>query len=297
MPTLPNFFILGAPKCGTTALAQYLQGHNRILISNPKEPCFFNIDHSFPRWVTDFASYLSCFDDADNQHLAIGDASVQYLSSRVAVSEILQVIPDARFVICLRNPVDMARSVHGELFRAGYETVSDFRQAWSLQKFRRLHPPRTIIDGHWLQYRLVCSIGTQLGRVFELVPKNRVLLVFLDDMREDPARIYDEVLQFLNVPTDGRTYFPIVNEYGGRRSLWLTLLLRAARRFRHHAGLRSTLFNSTVFGRLNRVPMIPPIMDSEFRRELGALFAQEVELLEKLTKRDLSDWKRQNMLE
>lgn len=101
----PNFFILGAPKAGTTAMAQWLSEHPDVFMSAIKEPQFFNADHG-GGFEGGLAEYLKLFAAASARHRVIGEGTVWYLYSRVAVKTILDVSPSARFLVMLRNPVD-----------------------------------------------------------------------------------------------------------------------------------------------------------------------------------------------
>ena len=109
----PNFFIIGAPKCGTTALSEYLRTHPDVFFSEPKEPNYFNSDVVSKKlyYYTSLEDYLEkCFSGAEG-YKAVGEGSVRYLSSAVAVDNILKLYPNAKFIIMLRNPVDLGYSL------------------------------------------------------------------------------------------------------------------------------------------------------------------------------------------
>ena len=76
----PNFFIVGAPKCGTTTLFSWLSEHPNVFMSRVKEPNHFNKDFNFPKY-RDKNDYLKLFKDANYQHVCIGEASPYYLFS------------------------------------------------------------------------------------------------------------------------------------------------------------------------------------------------------------------------
>jgi hypothetical protein len=98
------------------------------------EPYFFNTDDE-PRLYT-LDRYEDLFRGAHEQHIAIGEASTFYLSSSNAVTNIIRYQPDARFIVMVRNLVEMAQSYHAEMVLRGAESVEDFFAAWSLQKDR-----------------------------------------------------------------------------------------------------------------------------------------------------------------
>lgn len=94
----PNFFIIGAPKCGTTALCEYLRAHPRIGMSIPKEPHYFCTDCTTRfRTIYTQQEYLRCFDHVQDGCAVAGEGSVWYLFSEAAVVNILRFAPDAKF--------------------------------------------------------------------------------------------------------------------------------------------------------------------------------------------------------
>src|SRR2546429_216975 len=108
---IPTFFIVGAPRCGTSSLASYLDAHPRIFMSKPKEPHHFGRDLEIRvRPYASRESYLRLFEGVDADHA--GDASVLYLYSSTAPDEILALNPDARIIIMLRDPLEMIPSLH-----------------------------------------------------------------------------------------------------------------------------------------------------------------------------------------
>src|SRR5262249_20365906 len=136
----PNFFIVGAPKCGTTSMANYLSWHPRIFVSAVKEPHYFARhtwrnpnDRLIPSYRNSLEHYLKLFQDVPEDSLAVGEASVRYLMNRKSLEEIAEFAPDARIIAMLRNPVDLAYSLHSELLKHYMEDVEDFEKAWGLQ--------------------------------------------------------------------------------------------------------------------------------------------------------------------
>ena len=129
----PNLFIIGAPKCGTTAKAHYLSEHPDVFMCPEKEPHYFNTDLNYKRGKSDdLEEYLNLFSGATEEKI-VGEASVWYLYSKEAVRNILEFNPNAKFIIMVRNPIKMAPSLHQQLFYNGRETEKDFNKAWCLQ--------------------------------------------------------------------------------------------------------------------------------------------------------------------
>ena len=139
MPRRPNFFILGAPKCGTTALSEYLREHPRAFVSQPKEPHYFcgDFDYYYAPGQRSEEHYLRLFDAATDDHLAVGEASVWYLYSADAARNIAAFDPATRVIVMLRNPVDLVPSLHSQLLYMLDEDEPDPARAWELQEARR----------------------------------------------------------------------------------------------------------------------------------------------------------------
>ena len=100
-----------------------------------KEPHFFNTDDR--RLISTLEAYEDLFRPASSGHCALGEASVWYLSSTEAVHNILAYQPNARFIVMVRNPVEMAPALHAEMLITGHENVHDFSTAWRYQEERR----------------------------------------------------------------------------------------------------------------------------------------------------------------
>jgi len=286
-----NFFIIGAPKCGTTSMATYLKEHPNIFITEPKEPHYFNTDFD-NRYTQTEKQYNDYFTEVKDCHSAVGEASVHYLYSKTAVSNILQYNPNSKFIVMLRNPILMAYSFHSEAIYSHGENVRDFSKAWSLQ-FERMNGnniPKYCSDKKFLFYGDICKVGEQVSRLFEKVPRNRVLVILLDDFINDQVSCYNNLLSFLEVPFDGRVCFPVYNENKKLRSPMLSY-------FNHFLGsLKRSLRIQKGFGvlsamsRMNtKIDKRTPLKD-EFYLELADYFKKDVELLSKTLDLDLSKW-------
>lgn len=296
----PDFFIVGAPKCGTTALAHYLAEHPQIFLSEPKEPNYFARHLSVGRAGADpdthhtsLERYLELFSGATAEHLAVGEASTRYLRSPQALRDIRSFQPGARIIVQLRNPVELAQSWHSQKLWEGQETEASFLEAWKLQQERRegRSLPRGLTASDALLYEHVASLGSQLESVLGLFPSERVLVIFLDDMRREPQETYEQALEFLGVPSDGRSEFPLLNV--GKRSRWPWLaeivrnrpawsepLIRGLRA----AGLAGAFRKASAMR--GEREALPP----DFHRELLGVFAPEIDKLERITGRGLHDW-------
>jgi hypothetical protein len=287
----PDFFIVGAPKCGTTSLAAWLAEHPRIYISPVKEPHHFNTDDNYLLTPTR-KLYERLFAGATDAHQALGEASVWYLYSTVAIPNILAYNPGARFIVCLRNPVEMAYSLHEQQVVAGNEDVTAFEAAWRLQehRLRGEKVSRWCKEPRHLAYGPACALGFQIERLFERAGRDRVLPLLLDDVKADARRAYLRVLAFLGVDDDGRVEFPAHNPAKERPSPLLRKLVLAAGRLKRKLGIYRGLgvLNAIDRQNLRHRPRVP--MDPKLRRELQGYFAPEVKKLGSLLDRDLSAW-------
>ena len=288
----PNFFIVGAPKCGTTSLAAWLSQHPQIYMVPGKEPHFFNKDGGY--WIESLEEYERLFNGATEQNLAIGEASTGYLYSKVAIREILNYNPRAKLVVSIRNPIEMAPALHAEMVWLGQETITDFARAWEAQEMRRKGEKipftmRQFPEG--LLYGERCRLGKQIEHLFEYAPREQVLVLVLDDIAEDPEREYRKVLRFLGVNEDFRPDFKVYNKRKAVRWPWVSFALQTLNRGRRGMGFKKPLrlFDkvmkwNTTKGKTQLSP--------EMRAMLLAYFEEDIRLLEGLVGRDFSHWRR-----
>lgn len=290
----PNFFIIGAPKCGTTAIARYLSEHPAVFITNPKEPHHYNTDLNHGAYK-DKSAYQKLFEDADNQCKAIGEASVWYLYSNDAIRNILKEIPDAKFVVMLRNPVEMAYSLHEQMVFSGGENVLDFHSAWNLQPKRKegKNIPLLCEEKKLLLYKEVCFLGKQLERAMQLIPNENLHVILFDDFKEEPLNVWLALQSFLGVESDGRKLFPVVNSAKERRSHLVKRLNDLYRRILLKIGVKPLGIGFfTALDQRNKTERDRTPLPEHFNKELINVFSEEVNILEKLLNRDLSKWKR-----
>lgn len=299
---IPDFFIIGAPKAGTTALYTYLAAHPHIFMPHLKEPFYFCSDFPACREkatsITTMTKYLKLFAGATERHLVRGEASPLYLLSQVAVPTILKLNPDARFIVMLRNPVELVHSFHSQLVYSLHESVNNFEQAWRLQeeRSRGRHIPKDCLEEAILQYRQIGMLGDQLARLLKHARQSHVKVLLFDDLVASPRQLYEEVLAFLDVPTDHRSHFPKENANKIRRSPLLTRMLRhpvfplniLRDHYFRHAKRDAWLIR--LVARLNSKRVTRPQLSPELRCELEAEFHDDIRLLENLIGRDLSHW-------
>jgi hypothetical protein len=208
---VPDFFIVGHHKCGTTALYEMLSRHPQIYMSEIKEPRFMasdmrslfqpaRISRALPETLDE---YLALFSAATPEQ-RVGEASPSYLFSHTAASRIAEIQPAARIIAILREPASFLRSLHLQLLRSHVETKKDLRKAISLEDARRegRHIPRGSHRPQLLQYSEHVRYMDQLRRYNALFPAAQMLVLIYDDFRADNEATVRAVLRFLDVDED-----------------------------------------------------------------------------------------------
>jgi hypothetical protein len=294
-PRVPDFYLVGAPKAGTTAMYEYLRTHPDLYLPERKELRFFGSDLEIrDRQPLSTEQYLGYFAAAPTDAL-IGTAYVWYLYSRKAAGEIAQLNPQARIIAMLRNPVDMLPALHGEHLTNGNEDIADFTAALAAEPDRRagrrIPPHAHLPQGLW--YTDVPRYAEQLERYFAVFGRDRVHVIVFDDFIADTAATFDTTLDFLGVPTGFRpASFDSVNASRRIRSERLRHFLArppsVPRRVIHHlvpARIRRAAYERAK--RMNVVPAERPPTPQATIDRMRAEFAPGIERLSALLERDL----------
>ncbi len=201
---IPDFFIVGNPKSGTTALYEMLRGHPQIYMPDLKEPMFFASE--LPRRAHRYRvpgtldEYLDLFAGASAGQL-VGEASASYLWSRAAAGAIAEVAPGARIVAILREPASFLRSLHLQCLQSQHESERDLRRALALEGARRegRRIPRRSRWPQVLLYSEHVRYVEQLERYRARFTAERMLILIYDDFRRDNVATVRRVLGFLGV--------------------------------------------------------------------------------------------------
>ena len=290
----PNFFIVGAPRCGTTAMYHYLKAHPEVFMPDVKEPYYFGDDlilKRYPRVETE-DDYLKLF-DAANGEPRLGEASPGYLYSETAPSAIKKFCASAKIIIQLRNPVDMIYSLHSALLSHGHETISDFAAALEAESERRRgrYIPAGIDFTQEVFYRWMGSHATHVERYLKVFGAENVHFVILDDIKSEPAKAYQGVLRFLEIDDSFVPDFPVVRENTRARIRTLSAppyLVRKIAKIVLPKGVRGRM--RQVINRFNLVRRKRPAMDRALRRRLQRDFSPDIRRLGALIDRDLESW-------
>lgn len=298
---LPNFFLIGAPKCGTTAIYEYLRDHPNVWMPSVKEPNFFNTDMKHPHPpVNNLQEYQRLYQGAGKEILAAGDFTGWYLYSECAVPAILKFNPDAKFIVIFRSPVQLLASAHNHSLLLCVEDEPDFEKAWRLQDKRlagEIPLPKTAMNcpPFFFDYRTFCLFATHLKRVKRQIADPSRLLVFLfEDMVEDMQGVYEQILDFLELPQTGRTEFPRHNVRRRYRQLLLGRAIHGAytrlSQFKKRLGIVRAANVWPFFDKLLSTNAPAPSLRRDFQIELIDTFREEILELQELIGRDLQHW-------
>ena len=299
----PDFFIIGAPKCGTTALAEYLSQHADIFMAR-KEMHHFGHDLRFGGQIyrRNRMDYLQEF-AAWNGQARAGEASVWYLYSARAAEEIKAFNPRARIIIMLREPTEMLYSLYNQFRLDGNEHLPSFAEALAAEDDRLAgrRVTRSTYFPQGLIYHSVAAYTEQVRRYLKVFGRKQVHVILYDDFAADTAGAYKSVLEFLEVDaTRPPISFPVINGSQEIKSSWLRSLISdplvrgtaiATRNwvpapiFKGLQQIESRLMQMNV--RAAKRPALEPALRQRLLRE----FAPEVTQFGKLIGRDLSAWR------
>lgn len=291
----PDFFIVGAPKCGTTAMYRYLQQHPDIFMPVIKEPHYFATDLEASFFVQEEEAYLALFHEADSEK-RVGEASTWYLYSEVAPSAIHAFDPAARIIIMLRNPADMMYSLHSHNLYVCEEDIPVFEDALAAEterKHGRRLPPKVDLVQN-LYYRDAPRYAKRVRRYLDLFDPSQIHVILYDDFKEQTADVYVEVCRFLGVTTEFRPDFPVI--YGNKKitkEKLHGLLMKPPDIVKRASsivpvGLRKKGLRLLYRLTMRRAPR--PEMKDSLREQLQAEFRPEVLELSAMIGRDLSRW-------
>lgn len=299
---MPNFFIVGAPRSGTTSLDLYLSQHPDIYISPKKETHFF-AGNPFPSQFTgpgderlnrllilDEAQYAQLF-ACTNGSRAIGEASVFYLSWPGTAERIAQEVPNAKIIILLREPVARAYSAYLLLVRDGRETLG-FEESLNREAERKEKGFEPI----WW-YKELSLYYSQVKRYLDVFGIRQVKVLLYDELAANPGQVLRDIFRFLcveeEVTIDTSVRFNTSGVPKSRR------LYRILDNFIYNPGPLEKRIKSLIpphvrlewASRITGMFLRPVSMDPQLHSHLKTFFAEDVGKLEHLLKRDLRSWR------
>lgn len=301
---MPNFFIVGAARSGTTSLHRYLGQHPDIFVAQVKEPHFFAADQ-FPAYFTgpgdDRLNRRVCRDEGQYEQLfvrasdkpAVGESSAFYLCYPHAAERIARACSDPKIIILLRNPVDRAYSAYMYLVRDGRETLS-FEDALSCERARKAQG----FEPMWWHTELSLYYE-QVKQYLEVFGVERTKVLLYDDLCSNPAELLQDVLRFLGLRDDISIDTSVrYNTAGVPRSRTLyalmdTFLAQPHALKKHIKTLLPSSLSTTWVTRAMNLLVEPVPMNPQLSAQLHSLFAQDVRKLEDLLSRDLQCWAHQ----
>jgi hypothetical protein len=306
---MPNFFIIGAQKAGTTSLYYYLKQHPQVYMSPRKEPFFFNhelnangevVNEKFggpgapPPKFANIREYQTLFRGVSSEK-AIGEASVLYIYAPGTAQRIKRYVPGARLIALLRNPADRAYSAFLHAVRIGREPLTDFAQALQEEEDR--------IRENWhyvFHYRTRGLYYPQLERYYELFGREKLGVWLYEDLRDDPVGVVQSVFRFLGVddtftPDTSSKHNPARIPKGEAARLMIkfmnTTLPVVSKVFPPAPKVRQRVNGRILRQRVNsRILTGSPPINPEIRRKLIDSYREDILKLQELIGRDLSMW-------
>ena len=287
--TMPNLFIAGAAKCATTSVYRYLNNHPQIFMAPVKEPKFFStpyrpIPPTGPgdQRVEDCAikeldSYLALFQDAGGYPVR-GEASVDYLYYHKTAEDIYECNPNAKILICLRNPVDRAYSGYTDHHRGERETLS-FHEALAAEE------SRTNYEFIW-QYKKLGLYYESVKHFLDVFGSDQVMVVFFEDIKGRLDDTIGNICRFLGVDDtyriqDVRRFNP-----SGTPSAFMS---RMGRLFPWVKNAMKKIMPNRYL-RLRSKTLVKEPMAEEDRDYLRAYDREDIQKLSGLLGKDLSHW-------
>lgn len=279
----PDFFIVGAPRCGTTSMYAYLRQHPEIYASPHKEPHFFGTDLTvLPGALREEPLYLELFAGAGDRQRA-GESSVWYLLSQRAASEIRAYVSDAKIIILLRRPEQMAFSLYTLYTRTGNEDLPTFEEALAAEPERRQgrRIPVSAYFPEGLQYTDAAAHAAKVERYLDVFGRENVHCILFDDLVRDTAAVYRQTLEFLGVDPG---FEAELDPRKANEKIRMTVIRQLAR---INPEIRRRLQFKDI--RMHEGGPKDPLSEETAER-LRRHFAPDVERLGILLGRDLSTW-------
>ncbi len=287
--TLPNFFILGAQKAGTTSLHRYLGQHPQVFMSPNKEPQYFAFgdmdippEGLGPYWVRTFPAYQALFEDARGAR-AIGEASTSYLHSARAARRIARRLPEARLIAVLRDPAERAHSHFIFNHKRQLEDVPTLAAA-----LERNQEPPAGISRQVFRYLDIGFYHAHLTEYFQHFDRRQVRVFLYEDFKDRPLEMVQEFFRFLDVDDDFVPDMTVkYNVSGVPRNPATKALLSRLRPLRRYLERR---LPPPLVSRLGKALIRPQGQETDTRRGLIEIFRDDILKLQDLIGRDLSAW-------
>lgn len=298
---LPDFFIAGAPKAGTTALHAALARHPQLYLSAVKEPKFFLTDgpppaqggpgdaKTYREHIWRQADYEALFAPAPAGTIR-GESTPFYLYSPAAQQRINKLIPQAKMIIVLRDPIERAHSNWAHLWSSGLDPIDDFVRACDAEDRR--------VAARWAEfwhYKRIGLYGEQLEHLYTMFAAEQVLLLRYIDLVDNPSDTLDRICAFLGVRQGLVADAPRENVTAHPDHTWrhqhLSRALRTGSAITTRLpGHPAKALIDRLEGSLQRGAAPRRPLTWQQRQALIPFFEGDVRLLENLTGQDFSRW-------
>lgn len=289
---IPNFFIVGAPRCGTTAMTEYLKQHPAIEFASYKEPHFFASDLVGPRFEmfrSQGKKYLALFKHTQTEK-CVGEASTGYLFSKTAAKEIGEFNSNAKIIIMLRSPIDDLFSIYKQALYTGSIGYPSFEDAIGLNS-DPVDVSKLPTEFQILWQGAGVRFTEQVKRYFDVFGREQVHIIIYDDFRADTAKVYRDTLEFLGVDPDFQIEHQVINAQREARSRIMQKIVNHPFIISMGAkipGVALPIYR--IIKNLNAKKAEPMPMNPQTREQLQKEFLPEVEQLSTLLGRDLTHW-------
>ena len=209
MPIKPNLFIIGAPKSGTTSLAYELSSHPSVFcgVKEPRyfdAPTFYDFESDFP--IKSLDEYLKLYESSKSRHAEYSiDASVFNMYSRESLQKILDLSPNAKFIVCLRDPLDATKSMHRQRLKYTEphmrELSEDLESSWRALELRRSGEgyPYGCRNRFIFRYDLLFRYELYILALDEMIPPENIIFINFEVYRSDPIKVHQEIIRWLGL--------------------------------------------------------------------------------------------------
>tara|TARA_B110000438_G_scaffold43782_1_gene43715 strand:- start:5527 stop:6390 length:864 start_codon:yes stop_codon:yes gene_type:complete len=284
-----DFFIVGAPKSGTTSLYHYLNQHQDICMSLIKEPNYFSSEelndqglYYKAKVISKLESYHKIF-IKEKDHQLLGEASVSYLFYQNVPLKIYKYNPNAKIIILLRNPIERAHSHYLMDYRLGHTKIS-------LDSILN----DSSVKDHALLYQQYIELGfyyNQVKRYIDVFGHNNVCVMLYDKLKENNEQLTNNILRFLNVDLNNDINFKIPYNRSKSSTNKIIQKLYSLTFIRKSV---SFLFPNIIISYINKIFFNNKenSLSTRLEDKLYNLYSEDILLLEKMLKIDLSSWKR-----
>jgi hypothetical protein len=283
-----DFFIVGAPKAGTTSLYHYLSEHPQVEMSSQKEPDYFSDEaiqeggmYYGKNRINTLKKYEALF--MQKEGVLYGEGSVSYLFYENVATDIKKYNPDAKIIIMLRNPIERAFSHY----------LMDYRLGLLSDSFEDVINKKSKHRNAYLFYQQYISVGNycqQLKRYFEEFGKENILLIDYEDFKNDVGKAVYLVYSFLDISTE---FSANINKKHNAFTMPKNKLIRFVYSFVFLRNILVVIFSKQLIKKIRSFLFKnddKPVMLSSTRDQLKKLFKSDIENLGLLIDKDYTKW-------